>query len=140
MGRVAGLLPRQCASGGDPAGVTAHDFDDEDLGGGFAHGPHVQGTFQGRYGHILGDGTKAGAAVGERQVVVDGLGDADAGDRVAHALADLGNLVGGVLGVAAAVVEEVADVVGLEHFHQTLVFAFVFLEGTQLVAAGTESA
>src|SRR5690606_14434807 len=81
---------------------------------------------------------EAGAGVGEGQVVVDGFGHADAGDGVAHALADLRDLVGGVLGITAAVIEEIADVVGPEHLHQALVLAAVFFEGTQLVAAGTE--
>jgi hypothetical protein len=65
---------------------------------------------------------------------VDGL------DRVAHGFGQLAHLVAGVGRIAAAVVEEVADVVGLEDFDQALVFALVGFQALQLEAAGTEGA
>ncbi len=134
------LIRHQRAGGGDPAGVTAHDLDDEDLGGGGAHGAHVEGGLQGGDGDVLGHGAEARAVVGDGQVVVHGLGHVDGLDRIAHGLGELGDLVAGVGGVAAAIVEEVADVVGLEDLDQALVLALVVLQALELVAAGAEAA
>jgi hypothetical protein len=75
-----------------------------------------------------------------RQVVVDGLGHVDGLHRIAHLLRQLADLVAGIRRVAAAVVEEVADVVGLEDLDQALVLALVGLQALQLVAAGAEAA
>ncbi len=74
------------------------------------------------------------------QVVVHRLRDVDGLDRVAHGLGELRHLEAGVGGVAAAVVEEVADVVRLEHLDQALVLGAAFLQTLQLEAAGTERA
>ena len=81
--RVVATLLRQAAGGGDPAGVAAHGLEDEHLGGRLAHGGHVQRRLSHRDGDVLGHGAEAGAGVGVRQVVVDGLGDADAPHRIA---------------------------------------------------------
>ena len=83
---------------------------------------------------------KPGQRVGDGQVVVDGLRHADADDRVAELLADLRHLVRGVHRVAAAVVEEVADVVRLEDLDQPLVLGAVLVEALELVARGAERA
>ena len=48
--------------------------------------------------------------------------------------------MGGVLGIATPVVEEIADVVGPEHVDQPSVLAVVGIERGELVAAGTEGA
>ena len=61
-------------------------------------------------------------------------------DRVAGGARQLRYLEAGVGGVTTAVVEEVADIMGLEHLDQPLVLGSVFFEALQLVAAGTESA
>ena len=49
-------------------------------------------------------------------------------------LGELGNLVGGILGIVAAGVEEEADVVGFEDFEHALVVSLLL----ELVAAGAE--
>jgi hypothetical protein len=72
-----------------PAGMAAHYFEHEDLGRGACHRGDVERGLARRDRDILGHGAKAGAAVGEGQVVVDGLRYADAGDRIAELLADL---------------------------------------------------
>ena len=59
---------------------------------------------------------------------------------VAHGLAELGDLEAGVGGVPAAVVEEIADIVGLEDLDQALVFGPVVLQAFQLVTAGAKGA
>jgi len=77
-------------------------------------------------------------SVRDRQIVVDRLGHANAGDRKIHLLAELRHLVGRVLRVTAAVVEEIADVMCLEYGNQPLVFGPVLLDAFQLVAAGAK--
>jgi hypothetical protein len=61
-------------------------------------------------------------------------------DRIAQARGELGDLVTGIGRVAAAVVEEIADVVGLEDLDQTFVLAPIGLQALQFVATGTKGA
>src|SRR5690606_39991940 len=61
-------------------------------------------------------------------------------DRVTHGLGQLGYLEAGVSGVAATVIEEVADIVRLEYLDQALVLGTVGFQALELVAAGTEGA
>ncbi len=64
----------------------------------------------------------------------------DGRQGVAHRLRELGDLEAGIGAVAAAIVEEVADVVSLEHFDQAFVFGAVRLDRLELVATGAKSA
>ena len=76
-----------------------------------------------------------------RQVVVNGLGHADDAHFVAALDGLLVDLVRGVLGIVAADVKEVADVVGLEHLEQPVhVFGGLLrlLLEIDLVAAGAQ--
>jgi hypothetical protein len=134
------LIGHQTAGGGDPAGVPAHHLNDEDLRRGLGHGTHVIGGLQSGHGDVLGDRAEAGAAVGDGQVVVHGLGHVDGLDGIAHGFGQLAHLVAGVRRVAAAVVEEVADVVGLEDLDQAFVFALVGFQRLQLETTGAEGA
>ena len=111
----------EAAGRGDPARVAAHHFQDEHLGRGAGHRGDVEAGFADRHGDVLGDRAEARAAVGDRQVVVHGLRHVDGLHRVAQLLGQLRDLEAGVGRVAAAVVEEVADVVRLEDFDQALV-------------------
>ena len=120
--------------------MAPHGFVDEDLGRGLGHRSHVQRGFAHRHGGVLGSRTEAGAGVGDGQVVVHGLGYADAGQRVVVGLGQLRDLQRGIGRVVAAVVEEVAHVVGLEHFQQAVVLGFVHFQRLQLVAARAERA
>src|SRR5690606_8205203 len=83
---------------------------------------------------------KAWAGVGKGQVVVDGLGNAHAGNGKVQLLRQLGHLVGCVLGIATAVVKKVANIVGLKDLDQSLVLGTMFFQGFEFVAAGAESA
>ncbi len=130
----------QACGGGQPAGVAAHGFVDEDLGRCFSHRGHVQCGLAHGYGGVFGSRAEARAAVGDGEVVVDGLGHADAGERVAELGGQLRDLVGGVGGVVAAVVEEPAHVVRLEDLQQALVLGAVGFDRLELVAARTERA
>ena len=107
--RLARTVPR-----GDPARGTAHDFNDAAgavVGG---HAADVDADFHDRGGGVLDHRAIARAAIGVRQVVVDGLGHADHAHFVAALDGFLVDLVGGVLGIVAADVKEIADVVRLE--------------------------
>ncbi|MNT13149.1 hypothetical protein D3C72_1481080 [compost metagenome] len=130
----------QAGGRGQPAGVAAHRLVDEDAGGGLGHGRHVQRRFAHGHGRVLGRRAEAGAGVGHRQVVVDGLGHADAGQVVAGAFCQLRYLQGGVGRVVAAVVEEPAHVVGAQDLQQAVVTGTVGLQRFQLDPARAERA
>ena len=135
VGRIVRvILPLgEGGAGGDPAGGAAHDLDDGDEVA-LAHGFVVTSEFAHGGGEILDDRAVAGSVVGERKIVVDRLGHADDAELVALRSRELGNFVGRVLGIVAADVEKVADVVGLEDFEHAVEIG-LFLE---LEAAGAE--
>ena len=139
VGRVAPL--GQDGAGGDPARRAAHHLDDAAgavVGG---HAADVQADLHDGGGVVLDDRAVARAVVGVGQVVVNGLGHADDAHVVAALDGFLVDLVGGVLGVVAADVEEVADVVGLEHLEQpvhVLGGLLRLLLEINLVAAGAQ--
>ena len=126
----------QGGGAGQPAGVAAHNLDDGDHAGVIHVGvlPHLGAGG----GDILGRGGKAGAVVGAVQVIVDGLWNTHDAALVAHFLHILGDLVAGVHGVVAAVVEEIADIVLLEDLQDTLVIGIIYVGIRQLVAAGAQ--
>ena len=135
VGAVAGP-GGQGGGAGQPASVAAHDLHDGDHAGvidvGIAMHFHAGG------GDELGRGGKAGAVVGAVQVVVDGLGHADDAALIAGLLHVLGDLVAGVHGVVAAVIEKVANVVFFEDLQDTLIISIVLVGVGQLVAAGAQ--
>ena len=138
MRRLIFRFTGQAASGGNPAGVPTHDFENEHLGRGSGHGGDVKTCFANGGGYILGHGAKARTAIGDRQVVIHSLGYMDGLNRVAHALGQLGNLQAGIGGITTAVVEEVTDVVRAEDFNQALVFGSIGFQAFELVAAGAD--
>ena len=121
-------------SGGDPAGAATHDLDDGDEVA-LTHGLVVGGDFADAGGDVFDGAGVAGAVVGAGQVVIDGLWHADHAELVALGLGELGDFVGGVLGVVATDVEEIADVVGLEDLEDAIKVG-LFLE---FEAAGAQS-
>ena len=117
--------------------MTAHDLDDSDHAGVIDVG--VLPDLSAGGGDILGGAGKAGAVVGAVQVVVNGLGHAHDAALIAHLLHILGDLVAGVHGVVAAIIEKVADVVFFEDFQDTLIIGIIHIGIGQLVAAGAKS-
>ena len=99
-----------------------------------AHRFAVASDFAHGGGDILDRTGVAGAVVGAGEIVVDRLGHANHAEFVFLLLSELGNLVGSILRIIAADVEEVADVVRLEDFEHAL----EILLALQLVAAGAE--
>ena len=98
--------PGQGGGGGDPPGVAAHQLQHHHVDG---KAGGVQGQLGGAQRGVPGGGAEAGAVVGEIQIVVHGLGDADHPHVQALLLGQLVHLVAGVHGVVAAVVEEAVD-------------------------------
>ena len=119
-----------------PAGVAAHDLDDADHAGVIHSGILIDLHAAG--GNILGGGGEAGAVVGSKQVVVDGLGHAHHAALIADLLHVLADLVAGVHRVVAAVVEEVADVILLEDLQNPLVVGVIHIRVRHLVPAGAQ--
>ena len=121
VGRTVGVAPRrQRRRRSQPAGVAAHHFHDEHA----ALRPHHRGDVEPRLEHrgrqILGCRPEARTAVGADDVVVHGLGHADALQRV-PAPARLGLQAGnGVHRTVAAVVEQPTDAMGVEHREQAV--------------------
>ena len=140
VGRVAFEFGREASGRRDPARVAAHDLHDEDLGGRPRHRPDVEGGLAHGYRDVLRDRAEAGAVVGDREVVVDRFRDPDAGDGIAHPLADLRHLVGGVLGIPASVVEEVPDIVRAKDVDEPLVLRRRLFQPLELVTARPERA
>ena len=127
----------QRSSASQPACVTAHDLDDGYLTLVVYVGILVNLSDGGS--DILCCGSEARAMVGAEQVVVDGLRDTHDTAVIANLLHILGNLVTGVHGVVAAVVEEVTNVVLLEDLEDALVIGIVNVRICDLVTAGTQS-
>ncbi len=76
--------------------------------------------------------------VGAKEVVVNSLGHTHDAALIAHLLHILGDLVAGVHGVVAAVVEEVTHVVLLENLQNALVVSVVHVGIGNLIAAGAQ--
>ena len=127
----------QSGGGGQPAGVTAHHLDDGHHTGVVAAGIVLH--FHHGSGDVLSSRGETGAVVGAEQVVVDGLGNAHHAALVTALLHELGNLVAGVHGVVATVVEEVAHVELLEGLQKLLVVGRIHIRVLHLVAAGAQS-
>ena len=139
-GASSARWPARPAGGGEPARVAAHRFVHEDLRRGVGHRGDVERAFAHRDRGVLRRRTEARAAIGDRQVVVDRLRHADAGQRVAEFFGEPRDLEGRVGRIVAAVVEEPAHVVRLEHLQQALVARAVGFQRLELHAAGTERA
>ena len=121
---------------GQPSGVTAHDLHD-DRGIIIVH-VAIPAHLHAAGDHVLGGGGEAGAMVRAIQVVVDGLGHADDPTDVLFLLEEFADLIAGVHGVVAADIEEVADIVLLEHLHDPAIIRIVVHIVLQLIAAGTQ--
>ena len=90
-------LARQPRGRRDPTRVPTHHLHHEHLRRRLAHRCDVERRFADRYGDVLRDRAEPRARVGERQIVVDRLRNADARDRIPELRAELRNLVRGVL-------------------------------------------
>src|SRR5438445_3179863 len=118
MGRLALLLGSQPAGSGNPACVTAHYFQNEHPGGGLRHGGHIEGCLAYAGRHIFRGRAKAWAAVRDREIIVHCFWYMHRDDGLAELCRDLRDLETGVSRVAAAIVEEIPDLVCLDDLQQ----------------------
>jgi hypothetical protein len=113
---VVGELLAQRRGGGQEAGVPPHHHADVDAG--------QTRVVEVGAGKGLGDETRrareARRVVVQHQVVVDGLGDVDAAQRVVRAGGLLGDDADGVAAVVAADVEEMLDAMRPQHLEHLL--------------------
>ena len=116
--------------------MTAHDLDDADHAGIVHTGVLIDLHAAG--GDILGGRSEAGAVVRAEKVVVDGLGHAHHAALIADLLHIFGDLVAGIHGVVAAIVEEIADIVLFEDLQNALIIGIVHVGISHLIAAGTQ--
>ena len=112
----------------DPARVAAQGFHHHDVDG---QALHVAADFRHAARHIPRRTAEARRVVGDGQVVVHGLGDADDVDAPLGAAGI--QLAAGIHGAVAAVHEDIADAVFLENGHHSLI-----LGGFQGVPAGAD--
>ncbi len=135
-GAVISLCKGSCS--GEPAGIAAHDLGHADgrlLG---AEGLVVaDDLLQGRC-NVLCSGAVSGAVIGDRQIIVDGLGNAHEGLLLAMLLRIVGEHLDGVHGVIAACVEQGVNVVLLHHLEDLLVDILMSFRLGHLVAAGAQ--
>ena len=141
MRRVAGLFGREPAGGRDPAGMAAHHFQHEHLGARCAPSRPRRTRPRGSRPRRT---SRPSRSPGQQSVMGRSLstvfGTWMAVSGIAQLLGELRDLEAGVGRVAAAVVEEVADVVRLEDLDQALVLGGVVLVLLQLVARRAERA
>ena len=131
---AAGRCQRGAA--GQPAGVAAHDLHDRDRAG-VIH-TAVFGHFHAGGRYVLGSTGKTGAVIGAEKVVVDGLGHTHHAAVPIVRLHIAADLVAGVHGVVAAVIEEVAHVVFLKDLQNAPVIRIVRVRVRHFVAAGAQ--
>ena len=131
---AAGRCQRGAA--GQPPGVAAHDLHDRDRAGVIYTA--VLGHFHAGGRYVLGGARKAGAVIGAEEVVVDRLGHAHHAAVPIVCLHIAADLVAGIHGVVAAVIEEVAHVVFPEDLQNTPVIRIVRVWVCHFVAAGAQ--
>src|SRR4030095_14411188 len=105
-------------SAGNPACMPANHFNDATRTIFRGHAAHIRRNFHHGGGGVFDDRTIAWSVIGVGKVVIDGFGHADDAHFIAAADRFLVEYVGGILGIVAADVEEVADIVGLKHPQQ----------------------
>ena len=129
MGTVIGIVAGEDAGGSEEAGIAAHDDVDLDAGQGFV----VEVVADEGGGDELGGRAVAGRVVVDSQIVVDGFGDVEDAQFIVFLFRQFGDDAGGVRGVVAADVEEVADVIFGERLED-----FFAVGGIGFVARGAE--
>ena len=87
---------------------------------------------------ILRGAAEAGAVVGAEEIVVDRLGNTHHTAFVAHGFHVAADLVAGVHGIVAAVVEEIPHVILLKDLEDLFIVRVVRIRVRDLITAGAE--
>ena len=116
--------------------MAAHDLHNRDRAG-VIHAA-VFGNFHAGGRYVLGCARKARTVIGAEEVVVDGLGHTHHAAVPIVRLHIAADLVAGVHGVVAAVIEEVAHVVFLKDLQNAPVIRIVRVRIRHFVAAGAQ--
>ena len=135
IGTEAGVC-RGCCACCKPARVTSHDLNDTDHRR-IIH-TCIEVQLHAGADDVASGGREAGAVVRAVQIVVDRLRNAHHAAFITDMLHVLADLVAGIHGIIAAVVEEVTDVVLLEDLKDALIIRFILFIVLQLITAGTE--
>ena len=123
---------------GQPSGIAAHDLCDHDGGLCCAEGLVVTDDFLHGCCDILRCGAVAGAVIGNRKVIVDGLRNAHEQLLLAVLLRIVAQHLYGIHGVIAACIEQGINVMLLHDLEDVLVNILVSLNLGHLEAAGAQ--
>ena len=127
---------RQCSASGQPTGMTPHDLDDCDRTV-IIHAA-VLGDFHARCCYVFSGAGIAGAVVSAEEVIVDRLGHAHHAALPIVRLHIAADLIAGIHGVIAAVIEEVAYIVFLKNLQNAPIIRIVRFRVSHLVTAGAQ--
>ena len=89
-------------------------------------------------GNVFGSRGVTGAVVRTKQVIINGLGHAHHAAVIAYRLHISTDLMAGIHGIVAAVIEEIANIMLLEHFKDAFIVCIVLFGICDLIAAGTQ--
>ena len=135
---VAVLTLGERGRAGQPAGVPAHDLNDDDLAVRVSHGPAVADNLLYGGSDVLRGGAVARRVVGQREVIVDRLRAADKADLRARDNAVVRQLLDRVHRVVAADVDKAVDLEILKDLEDLLIERLVLMDLRKLVAAAAE--
>ena len=135
---VAILALGECGGAGQPAGVPAHNLDDDDLSVRISHRPAVADNLLYGGSDVLRGGAVARRVVGQREVIVDRLRAADKADLRARDNAVVRQLLDRVHRVVAADVDKAVDLEILKDLEDLLIERLVLMDLRKLVAAAAE--
>ena len=124
----------------DPSCVPAHHLEHENAGRRLGHRGDIERGFAHRYRDVLGDRSETRTTIGDRKVVVDGLGHMHRHDRIAEPRGDLRHLEASVGRIVAAVIEKIANVMGAKDLEQPFVLRAILVDAGELIAARAEGA
>ena len=111
---ISFALSCQYAGSSKPAGMASHDFHNRDRF--LLVYRSIQSDFTYCGSHISGGASIARGVIGQNQVIVNGLRDADKTDSAANAPGVAGQLAYGIHGVIAADIEKGADIHAFQLF------------------------
>ena len=133
--RAESFVGSEFSSGGKPACVSAHTFDNANHRG--VVNSRVEIYFHNGGSDVFSRRSVPGTVIGSVKVVVDCFGNADYVAIVAGFSKILRDLVAGVHGIVSAVIEEETNVIFFEYFENSLIIGVVYLRVFKFVSYRT---